>query len=96
MKCLELMFVALLSFRWQPVLSKSYSVEHTDLLELSDNDEFLWGAAENEQHVQANNNSDGADVSSFLSRHRLTKRQAPAQSGSALLVSIEKSLKKIF
>ncbi|XP_062136285.1 venom protease [Drosophila sulfurigaster albostrigata] len=82
MKCLQLSFVLLLSFSWQLVLSKSYSNEHIDLLDLSDNDEFQWGADENKLYSQANDNNDSNidGISNFLSRHRLNKRQAPSDS----------------
>lgn len=62
-----------------------------DLLELSDNDEFQWGAVENRQYsqVKSNNDTDNDGVPNFLSRHRLNKRQAPSESASPMLVSIK-------
>ncbi|ALC44773.1 CG9372, partial [Drosophila busckii] len=45
-----------------------------DLLELSDNEEFQWGAAENQLYSNANANN----KTDFLSRHHLSKRQAEA------------------
>lgn len=72
------------------VLIESFS--SPDLLELSDNDEFLWGATENRQYnqVKSNNDTDNDGVSNFLSRHRLNKRQASAETAAPMLVSIWK------
>lgn len=65
----------------------------TDLMDLEDNNEFVWGAAENRQHGRTNasaerandDNNDNAGISNFLARHRLSKRQA--EGASPLLVS---------
>lgn len=113
MKCLQLIFVALLSFNCSQALSKSYSTDYTglyiyslsncyinanpvrllsaDLLDLEDNDEFVWGAAENKQYSRTNasaeqaNDNDNAGITNFLARHRLSKRQA--DNAAPILVS---------
>lgn len=54
-----------------------------DLLDLSDNDEFQWGESEN-LHYGLDNHTEENNVVSFLSQHRLNKRQAPT---TQLLVS---------
>ncbi|KAM8708114.1 hypothetical protein ACLKA7_015134 [Drosophila subpalustris] len=81
MKCFQLIFVILFSFSWDLIASKSFSSEYIDLLDLSDNDEFQWGVDENKLYSQAkgNNDSDIVGISNFLSRHRLSKRQATAE-----------------
>lgn len=45
---------------------------------------------ENRQYnqVKSNNDTDNDGVSNFLSRHRLNKRQASAESAAPMLVSI--------
>ncbi|XP_017955876.1 venom protease isoform X1 [Drosophila navojoa] len=88
MKCLQLIFVALLSCSCSQALAKSYSADYTDLMDLEDNDEFVWGAAENRQYVRSNasaerandDDNDNAGISNFLARHRLSKRQAEGAS----------------
>ncbi|XP_068148634.1 venom protease [Drosophila tropicalis] len=84
MKCSQVVVVTIICLVGWQVSAKYDHQDYIDLLELSDNDEFQWGAEENGAHERNRNQSEGT-TSNFLTRHHLEKRQAISTNGNQML-----------